>query len=104
MEINSNHERNSELRKYVDNYDWSGLELPLSIKGINTLKKNNDISANVLGVEENKVHIQRRTKHIDRKKVVNLLLIADDDCRHYMAIKGCSEVVIININVNSISV
>ena len=42
-EIKSHPEGILNLRKYVDNYDWSGLEFPLSIKGISKFEKNNDV-------------------------------------------------------------
>ena len=54
VDIKSHPEPISNLRKYIDNYDWSGLEFPLSIKEINKFEKNNDISVNVLGAEEKK--------------------------------------------------
>ena len=41
----------SNLRKFVDNYDWSGLRFPVSIKDIGVFETNNNISVNVLAVE-----------------------------------------------------
>ena len=38
-DIKSHCERISNLRKYVDNYDWSGLEFPVFIKEISKFKK-----------------------------------------------------------------
>ena len=107
MEIKSLPERISDLRKYV-NYDWSGLKFPVAINEIDKFEKNNNISINVLGVKERDIYIQRKSKYDVRKKVVDLLLIADGEHRHYAAIKsltiGCSEVVIVNISVHSIFV
>ena len=34
MDIKSHPEHISNLRKYVDNYNWSGLEFLLSMKGM----------------------------------------------------------------------
>ena len=59
MDIKSNPECISNLRKYVDNYDWSGLEFPLSIKGISKFEKQNDVIVNVLCVEGKKMYILR---------------------------------------------
>ena len=44
----------------------------------------------MLGVERKEVYILRRSKYESGKKVVNLLLIADREQRHYMAIKSLS--------------
>ena len=44
----------------------------------------------MLGVERKEVYILRRSKYESGKKVVNLLLIADGEQRHYMAIKSLS--------------
>ena len=38
MDIKFNPERVSNLRKFINNYDWSGLEFPVSIKGIGVLE------------------------------------------------------------------
>ena len=53
----------SNLRKYVDNYDWPGLEFPLPVKGISKFEKKNDVIVNILGVEEKKVYIVRGKKY-----------------------------------------
>ena len=53
-------------------------------------EKKNDVIVNVLGVEEKKVYILRGKKHDYRKKVANLLLIADSERRHYTLIKSLS--------------
>ena len=34
----------SNLRKFIDNYDWSGLKLPVSIKDIGAFESQNNIS------------------------------------------------------------
>ena len=44
-------QRVSNLRKFKDNYDWSGLEFPVSIKDIGKFETRNNISVNVLAVE-----------------------------------------------------
>ena len=74
-DINSRPERISNLRRFEDNYDWSGLKFLLSIKGISEFQKKNDFIVNVLGVEEKKVSILRGNKYDYRKKIANLLLI-----------------------------
>ena len=73
MDIRSHPERISNLVRFEDNYDWSGLEFPLSIKGIREFEKKNDVIINVLGVEEKKFYILRGKKYDYQKKVFNLL-------------------------------
>ena len=43
MEVKSNPERISNLRKYVYDYDWSRLEFPVAIKGIREFEKKNKL-------------------------------------------------------------
>ena len=89
-DIRSYPERISNLTRFEDNYDWCGLEFPLSIKGNSECEKKNNVIVNVLGVEEKKVYVLRGKKYDYRKKVVNLLLIVDGERIHYMAIKSLS--------------
>ena len=44
-------QRVSNLRKFMDNYNWSGLEFPFSIKDIGKFETKNNISVNILAVE-----------------------------------------------------
>ena len=46
--------------KFMDNYDWSGLEFPVSIKDIGKFETRNDISVNVLAVEGRDIYIHRK--------------------------------------------
>ena len=90
VKIKLHPKRISNLRKYVYNYDWSGLEFPVAIKGISEFEEKNDVIINVLGGEDKKVYILRGKKDDDRKKVVNLLLVADGEFRHYTVIRSLS--------------
>ena len=38
-EINSHRERISTIRKYIDNYDWSGLKFPVAVNKIGEFEK-----------------------------------------------------------------
>ena len=58
-DIKSNPECMSNLRKFADNYNWSGLKFPVSIKDINVFEMNNDILVNVLSVEDKDIYICR---------------------------------------------
>ena len=51
----------SNLRKFTDNYDWSGLEFPVSIKDIGKFETRNNVSVNVLAVEGRDIYIHRKS-------------------------------------------
>ena len=55
-----NPQRVSNLRKFADNYDWSGLKFPVSTKDIGVFETNNNISVNVLAVEGRDIYIHRK--------------------------------------------
>ena len=81
-------QRVSNLRKSMDNYDWSGLEFPVSIKDIQKFETRNDISINVLAVEGRDVYIHRKGQRVGRE--INLLMVSEDGIWHYTAIKSLS--------------
>ena len=89
-EIGKYPQRISNIMRYANNYNWSGLEFPVAIMKINEFEKNNEISINVLGLKGRRIHVCRKLKYNDRKNVVNLLLITDWEKRHYTAIKSLS--------------
>ena len=60
-EISKNPQRVSNLRKFIDNYDWFGLEFPVSIKDIREFEVNNNISVNVLATEGREIYIHKKT-------------------------------------------
>ena len=81
-------QRVSNLRKFMDDYDWSGLEFPVSIKDIGKFESRNNISVNVLAVEGRDIYIHRKGRRMSRE--INLLMVSKDGIRHYTAIKSLS--------------
>ena len=79
-EINFHPERLSNLRKFVDNHDWSGLRFPVSINDIGVFETNNNISVNVLAVEGRDIYIHRKGSRLDRE--INLLMISEYTTLH----------------------
>ena len=71
----------------MDNYDWSGLEFPVSIKDIGKFETRNNISVNVLAVEGRDIYIHRKGWRMGRE--INLM-VSKDGIRHYTAIKSLS--------------
>ena len=83
-------QRVSNLRNFKDNYDWSGLEFPVSIKDIEKFETNNNVSVNVLAVEGKDIYIHRKGRRMGRE--INLLLISEDGINHYTAIKSYKQI------------
>ena len=78
-------QRVSILRKFKDNYDWSGLEFSVSNKDIGKFEIRNNISVNVLAVEGRDIYIYRKRQRMGRE--INLLMVSEDRINHYTAIK-----------------
>ena len=93
-EIKHHPEEISLLRSYENQYNWKGLEFPVSIKKIDKFEKNNPgIAVNVLfgnKKNQNTYTARRSERNVKCKKQVNLLLIVDGEKRHYTAIKSIS--------------
>ena len=79
-------QRVSNLRKFTDNYHWSGSEFPVSIKDIGKFETRNNISVNVLAVEGRDIYIHRKGRRMGRE--INLLIVSNDGICHYTAIKS----------------
>ena len=82
-------QRVSNFRKFTDNYDWSGLEFPVSIKDIGKFENRNNISVNVLAVEGRDIYIHRKGRRMMGREI-NLLMVSEDGINHYTVIKSLS--------------
>ena len=82
-------QRVSNLRKFTDNYDWSRLEFPVSIKDIGKFETRNNISVNVLALEGREIYIHRKGRRMMGREI-NLLKVSEDGINHYTAIKSLS--------------
>ena len=89
------------LNKFKDNYDWSELEFPVSIKDIGKFETRNNISVNVLAVEGRDIYIHRKGRRMmgpagpgscsdPMGREINLLMVSEDGINHYTAIKSLS--------------
>ena len=59
-DIESHPEFVPNLRKFTDNYDWSGFKFPVTIKDISMFENKNNVSVNVLVVEDRDIYIFRK--------------------------------------------
>ena len=93
-DIKDHPERISLLRPYENQYNWKGLEFPVSFKKIDKFEKNNPgIAVSVLfsNKKSQNIYAARRSEHnVKCKKQVNLLMIVDAKKRHYATIKNIS--------------
>ena len=91
-EIKHHPERISLLWAYENQYNWKGLEFPVSIKKIDKFEKNNpDIAVNVLFSNKKNIYTARRSeRNVKCKKQVNLLMIVDgENTQQSRAHVGC---------------
>ena len=85
--IKSNPQRVSIYKQYENTVDLTGINFPVSIKDIPKIEKMNNISINVFGYE-NKTTFPVFISDSQTENPLNLLLISNDDKRHYIYIKN----------------
>ena len=84
-ETDRDHQRVSKLKRY-DDLDWNGINFPVSTKDISKFELRNRIGVNVLALDGKTPYICRKGGDYDR--VVKLMIIEDEDKKHYVAIKS----------------
>ena len=73
-------------KEYIKNLDYSGIEFPVTTKQYNKIEKQNEININVFGYENKQPYpIFVSKEKYDRQ--MNLLLITENNNKHYMLIK-----------------
>ena len=87
-EINNNPERISKLKRFEKDFDWSGIEFPVSVKDIKKFEFRNQISINLLAIEGKQIYICGKGGNYER--IINLMLITGNNRKHYVAIKSLS--------------
>ena len=86
-----------QMRKDSEKFDWSGIEFPVSLKQIDKFENNNNYAINVFGYEYDVVYPLRISEK-KNEKVINLLLIANEETNHYCWIKNMSRLLSSEIN------
>ena len=85
-EIDRDHQRISKLKRFENNFDWTGVGFPVSFRTIKRFESQNQISINVLAVEDRQIYICM--KGGDYEGIANLMLITENNRKHYVAIKS----------------
>ena len=92
--IESNPQRISKLKPYINKYNWEGINFPAGSKEWQKFEQNNDtIALNILYAEKNtkKINIVYKSKYNNkRKKQVILLMITNGKKQHYLAVTDLS--------------
>ena len=87
-EINRDPQRISKLKKFKNNFDWSGIRFQVSFRDIKGFEFRNQISINILAIEDRQTYICRKGDNY--KRTINLMLITENNRKHYVAIKSLS--------------
>ena len=87
-EIDSLSARITKLKRFETDFDWTGVGFPVSFRTIKRFESQNNISINMLAVKDRQVYICRKGGDYDC--IANLMLITENNHKHYMAIKSLS--------------
>ena len=74
-EINRDPKRISKLKKFEADFDWSGIGFPVSFRDIKGFKFRNQISINILAIEDTQMYICRKGDNYEH--TINLMLITE---------------------------
>ena len=88
-EINNNPERISKLERFEKDFDWSGIGFPVSVKDIKKFEFRKQISINLLAIEGKQIYICGKGGNYEH--IINLMLITENNRKHYVAIKSLSK-------------
>ena len=87
-DIDRNPQRVSKLKKFKADFDWSGKAFPVSFKDIKKFEFRNQVSINILAIEDRQIYICRKGDNYEH--TINLMLITESNRKHYVAIKSLS--------------
>ena len=87
----ANPNRVNNYRPFENELNMEGISYPASLKDIQRIESQNNLSINVFGYDrEDKVYPLYKTKAIKEERHVNLLLISQGEKRHYCLIRSFS--------------
>ena len=85
-EIGKNPERITKLKRFENDFDWTRVGFPVSFRTIKRFESQNQILINLLAAEGKQIYICRKAGDYDR--IANLMLITENNRKHYVAIKS----------------
>ena len=89
--INNHPERISNIKPFIEQYNWKDIDFPSTSKDWKKFELNNEIALNILYVPYNtkKIEIVYKSKHnLTREKQVILLMISNGETWHYLTVKN----------------
>ena len=90
--IRTNPERISNIKPFINQYNWRGIDFPSHQKDWKKFEENNkSISLNMLYVPHNtkQIRIAHKSKYNHKhNKQVNLLMITNGEKWHYLAVRS----------------
>ena len=93
-DIDNNHQTISKLARFQFDFDWSGIRFPVSVRDIKKFKIKNQISINLLAIEDRQIYICRKGGN-NYECIINIMLITESNRKHYVAIKSLSRLLLI---------
>ena len=87
-EADRDHQRISKLKRFETDFDWTGVGFPVSFRDIKGFESRNQISVNILKIEDRQIYICRKGGNYEH--IANLMLIMENNRKHYVAIKSLS--------------
>ena len=85
---NGHPNRVSNYKKYLNELNQKGIEMPMAVKDIDKFEKLNDLIINVYGCsEEGSLIFPRRKSKRRDKEAINLLMLENGEHYHYVLIK-----------------
>ena len=91
--INDHPERISNIKPFIEQYNWKDIDFPSTSKDWKKFELNNEIVLNILYVPHNtkKIEIAYKSKHnLTREKEAILLMICNGENWHYLTVKNLS--------------
>ena len=92
--IRNDHQRISRVKKFINQYDWRGINSPSHVDDWKKFELNNkSVALNVLYVpysEKTIKHAHKPKYNLKRKNQVILLMINDGEKWHYLTVRSLS--------------
>ena len=90
-EINNHPERISNIKPFIEQYNWKDIDFLSTSKDWKKFELNNEIALNILYVPHHtkKIQVAYKSKHnLTREKQVILLMISNGENWHYLVVKN----------------
>ena len=91
---------NNQMRENSNNFDWSGIEFPVSLQDIVKFEKQNPYVINVLGYEKDYLYPIRISKKRGCEVIV-LILLSNGETNHYCWVKNVNRLLSSQIDKNN---